>query len=208
MLEIKCQGAVLTRFFTIWASQSPWAEVQQDGRTVGRTRPHQGGDKNPRWDDPPFVLDPSKGQLLFRVLIPSSSVMGHKDVLCGEGAVAVADLLRQQHQFMLPLHKGGDPTGYLTFQWRMLGDSREVPRQPHQERPVPLHGQHAPAAPYPPAGPESILLGHSCRKWFHRMRSKATHGGPRIRVLRAIPGSVLANADAWRPTASWGARIQ
>lgn len=26
---------------------------------------------------------------------------------------------------------------------------------------------------------ESILLGHSCRKWFHRMRSKATHGGPR-----------------------------
>lgn len=136
MLEIKCQGANLTRFFTIWASQSPWAEVLQEGHCVGRTRPHQGGDKNPRWDDPPFVLDPSRGQqLVFRVLIPSSSVMGHKDVLCGEGTLAVPELMRQQQQFVLPLHKGGDPTGFLSFQWRILRDTREAPsRQPQPER--------------------------------------------------------------------------
>lgn len=158
MLEIKCQGANLTRFFTIWASQSPWAEVLQEGHCVGRTRPHQGGDKNPRWDDPPFVLDPSRGQqLVFRVLIPSSSVMGHKDVLCGEGTLAVPELMRQQQQFVLPLHKGGDPTGFLSFQWRILRDTREAPSRPQPERlerPERAHGHYAPAAPpaagYPP----------------------------------------------------------
>eukprot|EP00913_Durusdinium_trenchii_P002873 g2660.t1 len=106
--EIKCQGANLTRFFTIWATQSPWAEVQQGGRTVGRTRPHQGGDKNPRWDDPPFVVDPSKGELQFRVLVPSSSVMGHKEVLCGEGVVAIPDLLRQAGHVPPPPSFAGD----------------------------------------------------------------------------------------------------
>eukprot|EP00435_Cladocopium_sp_Y103_P014049 s4484_g3.t1 len=158
MLEIKCQGANLTRFFTIWASQSPWAEVLQEGHCVGRTRPHQGGDKNPRWDDPPFVLDPSKGQqLVFRVLIPSSSVMGHKEVLCGEGTLTVPELMRQQQQFVLPLHKGGDPTGFLSFQWRILRDTREAPsRQPQPERlerpERAAHGHHAPAAAHPAAG--------------------------------------------------------
>ena len=39
---------------------------------------------------------------------------------------------------------------------------------------------------------ESILLGHSCRKWFHRMRSKATHGGP-----RAETQSLLFELPIW-----------
>lgn len=168
MLEIKCQGANLTRFFTIWASQSPWAEVLQEGHCVGRTRPHQGGDKNPRWDDPPFVLDPSRGQqLVFRVLIPSSSVMGHKDVLCGEGTLAVPELMRQQQQFVLPLHKGGDPTGFLSFQWRILRDTREAPsRQPQPERlerPERAHGHpghNAPAAAHPAGYPHQMAPPH------------------------------------------------
>ena len=103
---------------------------------MGRTRPHQGGDKRPRWDEPPFAVDPGRGPLRFRVLIASSSVMGSAEVLCGEGAccegcarlagsMAVQDLLRQplgsrwratptkglmhsrQQPVMLPLHKGG-----------------------------------------------------------------------------------------------------
>eukprot|EP00913_Durusdinium_trenchii_P021083 g19812.t1 len=77
------------------------------------------------------------------------------------------DVQGPQNQFMLPLHKGGDPTGFLSFHWREA-PSRQAPGRPSPERPGERperpYGQPLPAAPYPhPGQPMGDPAGYPAR---------------------------------------------
>ncbi|CAE8733967.1 unnamed protein product [Polarella glacialis] len=129
MMEIRCQGANLTRFFTALGSlgtQSPWAEVEQDGQPVGRTQPHKGGDRNPRWDDPPFVIDPARGHLILRVFVPGAGVLGQGNILCGEGVADLRDLQQEPSPHMVALQKKGEATGFLSFAWHITAQDPKI----------------------------------------------------------------------------------
>jgi len=120
MAEICCQGANLTRIFSKFSNtQSPFVEVEFDGQVVGRTRPHEGGDRCPRWNDAPVFVDPTRGRgVVFRVLIPG--VFGQSNILCGEGTVDLRTLLQQQSPHTVPLQKKGESTGFLQLTCRKV----------------------------------------------------------------------------------------
>lgn len=81
-------------------------------------------------------------------------------------------------------HKaGGDPTGYLTFQWRMLGDSREVPKTSETTTarpPVPRFTKIAACFS------SRSINKRSCCFFLTKWLSLQDQGAPSVRVAQII----------------------
>eukprot|EP00928_Gymnodinium_smaydae_P002532 TRINITY_DN10910_c0_g6_i1.p1 TRINITY_DN10910_c0_g6~~TRINITY_DN10910_c0_g6_i1.p1 ORF type:complete len:964 (-),score=258.09 TRINITY_DN10910_c0_g6_i1:332-3223(-) len=117
-VEIWPRGAKLTRIFlNLKSTQSPFVVLVLDGQAVGRTRPHEKGDKDPRWDDR-FQVDARGSFLLFRVFVPG--LLG--ETFCGEGSVDLQVVLRaRQNPCTVQLVKDGEATGFLQFSFAHTG---------------------------------------------------------------------------------------
>ncbi|CAK0806687.1 unnamed protein product [Prorocentrum cordatum] len=115
-MELHCQGAKLTRIFlALSRSQSPFAEVELDGRLLARTRPHEDGNLEPWWDAKVPISQEGR-TLVFRVLV--KGLIGDER-LCGAGAVDVQKALQHpRDQYTVKLMKKGETTGVLSFALR------------------------------------------------------------------------------------------
>ncbi|CAK0831948.1 unnamed protein product [Prorocentrum cordatum] len=117
-VELCCKGANLTRIFlTFCKTQSPFVEIELDGKLIDRTKPDEDGNKMPRWNK--RVLINTDGRMLvFRVKVVGS----FDNKLCGEGHIDLRKCLKdQKDEFAVPLKKDGESTGFLAFSIRPLG---------------------------------------------------------------------------------------
>lgn len=150
-VELCCKGANLTRIFlTFCRTQSPFAEIELDGKLIDRTKPDEEGNKMPRWNKR-VVISTDGRVLVFRVKVVGS----FDNKLCGEGTIDLRKCLKdQKDEFTVPLKKDGESTGFLAFSMRPLGARPPNGGNLQAQAQMQGHSQYAPSGyPQPQAPP-------------------------------------------------------